>query len=83
MRMSKAAVEVLRAAIVPLDTDCRRRRYLDADFPRATSVQDVDRRYRWDLLWLVIPSVGWDTIDGLDDSHIDTGLRRIVPPLEG
>ena len=40
-----------------------------------------DERFRWDCLW----SSGFDTsprFSYLDDSHIDTALRRIIELLE-
>jgi len=42
-----------------------------------------DKRYRWDLLWKAIDRKTFDLQDaygeGLNDSHIDTMLRAIVP----
>ena len=40
------------------------------------------KRYRWDLLWATIDGglndVGYTDIEGLNDTHIDTALRRIT-----
>ena len=45
-------------------------------------VKDVDKRYRWDLLWAIDQERRYPLLDGLyrylNDSHIDTALRRIV-----
>ena len=82
MKVSSAHLAAMREAIHPLDTFERRAIYRAGTFPRADRVTDLDKRYRWDLLWLAIPVPGplWD-IPGLTDAHIDTALRTIVPPL--
>jgi hypothetical protein len=68
--------EFLRSRIAPLDTMDRRMTYAGLSA----------KRYRWDLLWASKIKVG----DGvgthgdinlyayLDDTHIDTALRKIV-----
>lgn len=45
-------------------------------------VKDQDKRYRWDLVW-AIPTIkrnAWfdQVYQYLDDTHIDTALRRII-----
>ena len=66
-------------AIHPLDTETVRDAYRRGDFPRAEMVKDLDRRYRWDLLWA---AGGWRIIpNDVTDAHIDTALRKIVPVL--
>lgn len=75
----------LHAAISPLDTEQRRERYRAGDFYNADKVKDLNKRYRWDLLWLATD--GTDIVDavyaqGANDNHLDTVLRRIVAPLE-
>lgn len=79
MRISTVELETLRERITPQDTPERRAHYLRGDFPRSERVQDLDRRYRWDLLWASGGTGG--LAQGLADAHIDTALRRIVPPL--
>lgn len=73
-------LDAMRQAIAPFDTPERRARYLAGDFARADRVDDLDKRYRWDLAWEanVYPSLP----AGLLDSHVDTALRSIVAPLE-
>ena len=78
MKMQPEHVQVLRAAIQPLDTEERRELY------RAHPLSNM--RYRWDLLWAVSRSLPDDFVCKtlyayLDDTHIDTALRTIVPPL--
>ena len=84
MRIDTNTVARMAAVIEPLDTMARRHRYLDGDFTNSHNTQDPDRRYRWDLLWA---SGAYDILvdcrsgDTLNDEHIDTALRRIVPLL--
>lgn len=70
----------LTAAIAPLDTPERRARYAARDIPRGHLVQDIDKRYRFDLFYAaraysLLP-------DDVTDAHIDTALRKIVPSLK-
>jgi hypothetical protein len=77
-------VRQLAAAIAPHDTAERRAQYLAGDFDRADRVKDLDKRYRWDLYWLVRPTLATDLTDVLgwsNDACLDTALRRCVPPL--
>ena len=85
MKIDTTTVARMAAVIEPLDTMARRHRYLDGAFTNSHNTQDLDRRYRWDLLW---ESGAYDILvkdsDGtmISDSHIDTALRRIVPVLD-
>lgn len=76
-------LEVVRAAIAPLDTEATRARYRKGDFPGAGAVKDLDKRYRWDLFWAA--GLSQFTVDTLyryiADPHIDSALRSIVKPL--
>ena len=77
-------VDAMRALIAPLDTADRRDAYRTGNYPRADKTVDVERRYRWDLLWHSGANRvlwGWDAFHDVKDSHIDTALRSIVPPL--
>lgn len=81
MRVDAVTLEAVRKAVAPLDTAERREAYRTGQFPRADVVRDLDKRYRWDLwhraqAWRVLG----DDVD-LTNEHIDTALRRIVPPL--
>jgi hypothetical protein len=88
MKITAEHLQVMRDAIVPLDTEEARATYRSGDFPRADQVKDLDERYRWDLFWRAWEN-GSLTRDGLvtvahyKDSHIDTALRFIVSPLGG
>lgn len=80
MRVSSDHYAQLHAAIAPIDIPNRREDYKAGKFYRAELVKDIDRRYRWDLLWASgAASVLYDA--GYNDDHIDTALRSIVPPL--
>lgn len=74
--------EHLRDLIVPLDTRERRQAYVDGRFPGAARTTHPAHRYRWDLLYAAgVPAGSWvrDTLyPYLDDSQIDSALRRIL-----
>lgn len=85
MKASDELVEHFAEVLRPHDTDERRTRYINGDFPRSDRVQDLDKRYRWDLLWAADPR-GDDLVqkaykEFLNDNHIDTVLRAVVPAL--
>lgn len=75
------------------DTDQTREAYRTGQFPRAENTKDVDERYRWDLWWHAAKLDRLDPLtghgegthtpntDGTTSDHIDTFLRRAVPPL--
>ena len=89
LKIKKEDLEVLRNAVTPLDTPERRQAYKERRFPNADRCKDVDMRYRWDLLHASTLKIG----DGagmpgdlnlyayLDDSHIDSALKSLVPAL--
>jgi len=89
MKIKPADLQVLRAAIEPLDTPTNRQAYRSGAFPRADRCKDVNKRYRWDLLYASRIKIGdgagshgdVDLYAYMDDSHIDTALRSIVPSL--
>lgn len=80
MKVTPEHLATLRAAIVPLDTEAVRDAYRSGQFPRADSVKDLDKRYRFDLY---AAAGSWRLFDhsGYNDTHIDTALRSIVAPL--
>lgn len=80
-RITGDLLEHMRAMVAPLDTDAARERYRRRDIPRGELVQDIDKRYRFDLY---AAAGGWRLHaeeDDLSDAHLDTALRTIVPPL--
>jgi hypothetical protein len=46
-------------------------------------VQDIDRRYRWDLYWGAARLAGGlpDSTNGYSDAHVYTALKSVVPSL--
>jgi len=85
MKMLAGHLAELKSLIGPLDTPELRARYIARDFPRADKTKNVDMRYRWDLLHAMPDSgsVCRKLYMYLNDTHIDTALKAIVPPLEG
>ena len=78
------ALDELRAAIKPLDTETVRARYRARDFPRADAVVDLDRRYRFDLfyaVWGARRPLPYEWANDYTDRHIETALRAVVAPL--
>lgn len=77
--------EILREVIAPYDNTEARDVYRSGDFPRSEHVVDLNKRYRWDLFWMVrghdvLRDAGVD-LSTVKDAHIDTLLRSIVAPL--
>lgn len=58
--------------------------YEHGRFPNYRSVTDLNRRFRWDLLWMSgLTTFICDTIYlYANDTHVDTALRNIVPTIE-
>jgi hypothetical protein len=84
MKVTPAQLDTIRTALAPLDTDATRAVYRAGDFPRAALVQNLDKRYRWDLLHAATAGTTLvsDLYDaGCHDAHIDTALRAVVAPL--
>jgi hypothetical protein len=62
-----------------------RARYTARDIPRGDAVQDIDKRFRFDLLHAATAgtSIMSDLYAaGYHDTHLDTALRSIVAPLD-
>ncbi len=90
MKIQKEHVEKLRLLVAEFDTPEVRERYRKGEFPRANEVQDLNKRYRWDLLWAVAAKYRRDNNeawlfdewgDDVKNSHIDTALRAVVEEL--
>lgn len=85
MRASKELVDHVTALVKQAETAMPdvREQYRRGEFHNADRVKDLEKRYRWDMFWYLLrvyPSLN-DAIEGFDDSHIDTMLRRAVQPL--
>ena len=85
MKITAQRLERWRAAITPLDTPELRAKYAARDIPRAHTVRDINRRYRFDLFgWALLRGeiTSADAHDGLNDAHRETALRRIIPDID-
>lgn len=90
LKIKEQDLQVLKSRIERLDTPARRDMYKSGNYARAHLTKDVDKRYRWDLLWTTGLKLGdgvgvkgdLDLYAYLDDTHIDSALRFLVPPLE-
>lgn len=58
LRVAPAHRDLLAEYVIPLNTPERREAYRSGEFARAEKVQDLNRRYRWDLLWIAQASRG-------------------------
>jgi hypothetical protein len=85
MKVTPEHLEQIRAAIesTGYDNEEIRDRYRRREIPRGDAVQDIDKRFRWDLYWGAARLAGGlpDSTNGYNDAHIDTALRSIVSPL--
>jgi len=83
VRATAQQVAAVRDAVAPFDTAELRAKYAARQIPRANTVRDISKRYRWDLYYLAISGgrLSYDTLRGLNDSHVDTVLRAVVPVL--
>lgn len=89
MKMRPEHFAELAAAINPHDTAERRAQYRARNFRHADRCRDVNKRYRWDLMYASGIKIGdgkgmsgLPLYEYLDDDQIDTALRRIVPDLQ-
>lgn len=75
MKIQPEHFEVLKSAIKIHDTEFHRERYKAAGLS--------DRRYQWDVLRHAgcMPFVCDTLYKYLDDSHIESALRKILKPL--
>ena len=75
MKIKPEHLEVIREAIKPHNNDFHRSRYKAAGHS--------DMRYRWDLARHagLIPFFCDTLYKYMNDSHIDTALRKLVAPL--
>lgn len=82
MKVSPNDLERLSKAIAEFDTPEVRAKYLRGDFPRANKTKDLHKRFRWDLFWAAFDrGFAFTDSPALHDAHIDTALRKVVPPF--
>ena len=81
MKVTPEHLERIRAAIEATGHDNEEVRdlYRRREIPRGEFVQDLNKRFRWDLY----SAAGLPCYNDGDytDAHIDTALRSIVKPL--
>lgn len=89
LKIKKEDLEFLKGKIKPIDTQENREKYLRGDFSNSDRCKDLNKRYRWDLLYSSRISIG----DGvgtqgdlnlyayLNDEHIDSALKSFIPTL--
>ena len=84
MKITDQHVQYMRDKIKPLDTQSLRKTYAEGRIENADKVKDLDKRYRWDLLWAAGLSDFLVKViyKYAHDDHIDTALKAIVPKLE-
>lgn len=83
MKLLTEHLSYLRKHLAPFDTLEKRIQYSTGNFPYADKVVDLDKRYRWDLLYEANLSK-WicdNVYPYANDTHLDTALRSIVAPL--
>jgi hypothetical protein len=87
MKVTPTDLADLATMVKSHDTPERRAQYIARQFPRAELVHDLDKRFRWDLLWMADGATRRAWFDRVytyaNDTHIDTALRSIVPALGG
>lgn len=92
LKIKAEHLAVLKTHLPSFDTPENRALYLARQVPRADLVKDWDKRYRWDVFHAIGralnphgPGTKWccdELYPYLNDDHIDSALRSIVPPLE-
>jgi hypothetical protein len=83
MKASTEYVEKMRKAVSKHDTTAERKRYFETYVN--DPITDMDTLYRWDTLWSAVDSGDYTYDDlqseDLDDAHIDTVLKTIIPRI--
>lgn len=90
MKFTDEDRERLERLVKTFDTEERRQAYRVGDFTRSHLAQDVDRRYRWDTLWLAADARQafdgnreiYSILEDYLDEHINTALKSFIPPIE-
>ena len=90
MKMSKELQAKITDAITTKvfnhpDFETYKSNYEKGKFPRADNVNDLNKRFRWDIFWLVNNATPFgDELDreGLSQAHIDTFLKSVIPAIE-
>jgi len=89
MKMKKEHYNILKSSIEDVLKNvgpALLQEYENGKFPREDKVKDLNLRFRWDLFYFVRPKIEssgkkLNLYDYLNDSHIDTALRKICPRI--
>lgn len=84
LKIPVEVVTMVSKCIKEMDTEQTRQAYREGKFPNADKVNDLNKRYRHDLLNASITALEvcrWYDDYKINDSHIDSMLRSIVPTL--
>lgn len=87
LKMQAGHVQYLRDLVLPYDSPQKRELYKAGKFENADKVQDLNKRYRWDLFWLGLRNSNNTNFltkvlySYLNDEHIDSALKYVVKPL--
>lgn len=90
MKMSNETYAKLLEACQTVKADPRHAGITPAYYREQKIGKNTDERFRWDMFWASMSKNGRhntefynEVTNGLNDSHIDTALKRIVKELYG
>lgn len=87
LKIQAGHLQYLKDLVLPCDSPQKREQYKVGNFANADKVQDLYKRYRWDLFWQGLRnSNNTDFLTKvlysyLNDEHIDSALKYVVRPL--
>ena len=83
MKINPEHFEYLREAITPAIDAQTIENYETGKFPRSEHTKDLNKRFRWDAMYACVSSrwVCENLYPYLNDTHIDTALKRIIPTI--
>ena len=81
-----ALAPMIEQQVQGYNTESNRAVYKSGKILRYEAVQDIDRRFRWDILWAIPRDVRQPFFDeakklGGNDNHIDSLLKSLVAEL--
>ena len=81
-----ALAPMIDEQVQALNSERNRALYRAREIPRADAVKDIDRRFRWDILWSIPREIRHTFFDeakalGATDNHIDSLLKSLVADL--
>ena len=82
-----ALAPMIDEQVQALNSEHNRALYRAREIPRADAVKDIDRRFRWDILWALPAMVRQSFLAevrelGGNDNHIDALLKSLVADLK-